>query len=154
MISLFKGVYEHLFDFQSKELNHRHYALTVHCLRVLRLLLVSCFSASCSVVEPHLCSKQIKSTWSESLRESALILSWLCSLGETCQHNCCHKSRRTSAAMPRPRHAATIARRQGAPLLLLWPRGALTTITTKNSRLKAILLYNIQWPCYMLLSVK
>ena len=39
-------------------------------------------------------------------------------------------------------------------LLLLWPRGALTTITTKNSRLKAILLYNIQWPCYMLLSVK
>ena len=42
---------------------------------------------------PHLCSKQIKSTWSESLRESALILSWLCSLGETCQHNCCHKSR-------------------------------------------------------------
>ena len=60
-----------MFDFQSKVLHHCHYALTVHCLRVLRLLLVSCFSASCSsVAEPHLCSKQIKSTWSESLRES------------------------------------------------------------------------------------
>ena len=102
-------------------LHHRHYALTVHCLRVLRLLLVSCFSASCSVVEPHLCSKQIKSTWSESLRESALILSWLCSLGETCQHNCCHKSRRTSATMPPRRHHSTAARR--ASVVTLASRG-------------------------------
>ena len=95
---------------------------TVHCLTVLRLLLLSCFSSSqCSALEPHLCSKQIKSTWSESLRESALILSWLCSLGETCQHNCCHKSRRTSATMPpprRPRHHSTAAARRASVVTL------------------------------------